>query len=73
MLILVKTKNGVDKAINISNVEFEAAPDQTDASKVNLFIQTPNGERIEASIGEEQYRMMIDRLSKENKLIALGE
>jgi len=72
MLILVKTKDGIEKAINIANAEFEASPNPQDASTVNLIIRKDNGEVVESTISEESYSNLINALRSENKLIPLS-
>jgi len=71
MLVLIKTKEGFDRAVNISNVEFEARTNPEDANSMILTIRKPNGETIEGAIPEEKYRQMLEILERENKLIVL--
>jgi len=71
MLILVKTKDGFDKAINLSDVEFETSKDPTDESRVNMSIRTRNGEIVEASIPEEKYQNMLRVLEDNQKIMVL--
>ena len=71
MLILIKTKDGFDKAIKINNVEFEAKKDPANASLVNVTFFKDNGEPIEASMDENKYEEMINELSNNRELIRL--
>jgi hypothetical protein len=71
MLVLIKTKDGVEKAINLENAEFEAKQNPNDASSIDLVINKKNGETIEATISEEAYRNLIDSLQGERKLLVL--
>jgi isocitrate/isopropylmalate dehydrogenase len=71
MLILVKTRDGFDKAINISNAEFTATKDEQNAANVNLIITRENGEIIESSMPEEKYQNLLRTLEDSRKLLVL--
>jgi len=73
MLVLVKTKDGVEKAINITNAEFEATRNTQDASLFDLKIFKENGEIIETTITEESYTSLIEALQRESKMISLTQ
>jgi len=72
MLVLVKTKDGVEKAINITNAEFEATRNSQDASLLDLRIVKENGQVTETTITEDSYRMLIDVLQRNSKMISLS-
>jgi len=72
MLVLVKTKEGFDKAVNLENAEFEAHKDPNDETRVNLTIKKSDNEVIEASLTEEQYQELLRRMEEMGKIFVLG-
>ena len=70
MLILIKLEDGTERAINLSNVEFEAITLPDDASKVKFIVHRER-ENIEAVITEDRYREVLNALQEERRLIPL--
>jgi len=69
MLVLLKTEDGRDKAVNLDNAEFEVQPSETDASMMHFKIFKNNELVIESMIREETYHNILETLQGQNKII----
>jgi len=69
MLVLLKTEDGRDKAVNLDNAEFEVQPSETDASMMHFKVFRNNELTIESMISEEVYHNILETLQRQNKII----
>ena len=73
MLVLLKTEDGRDRAVNLDNAEFEVHPSETDASMMYFKVIKNNEVVVESMIKEEIYFNILETLQRQNKIIVANK